>query len=178
MIRILFLGLLLAGIFSCKNDQKMTEMESVSISRYYFIRHAEKDRTDSAEKDPTLNADGIKRAKYWVKYFDSIPLSSAYSTNFKRTQETVMYVAANKNLDVISYDPNTILNTSFLDSTKGKHVLIVGHSNTTPMLVNQMLGESKYGEMDDWDNSSLYVVTVKNGEVQSEIRTVHLPQEQ
>ena len=48
----------------------------------------------------------------------------------------------------------------FKFNTKGKNVLIVGHSNTTNAFANTILGENKYGEIADDNNSNLYIVTV------------------
>ena len=36
---------------------------------------------------------------------------------------------------------------------------MVGHSNTTPELVNRMIGEERFGNMEEDDNGSLFVVT-------------------
>lgn len=68
------------------------------------------------------------------------------------------------------------MDDEFLWYTKGNRVLIVGHSNTTPMLVNQLLGEERFPDMDDSDNSSLYVVTFQGDEKHVEVRKVDLPQ--
>ena len=48
----------------------------------------------------------------------------------------------------------------FVQETKGKSVLVVGHSNTTPVFVNSIIGVKKYNNMDDNDNASLYIVTI------------------
>ena len=39
-------------------------------------------------------------------------------------------------------------------------MLIAGHSNTTPQLVNQLIGEDRFEDMDDSDNSTLFKVTI------------------
>jgi bisphosphoglycerate-dependent phosphoglycerate mutase len=52
----------------------------------------------------------------------------------------------------------------FKHATKGKNVLVVGHSNTTPFFANKILGKDLYKEIEDDNNSNLYIVTVsKNG---------------
>ena len=54
---------------------------------------------------------------------------------------------------------------AFLESIKGQTVLIVGHSNTTPMFVNAIIGEDKYKQIDDNINGNLYIVMIsKSGE--------------
>ena len=78
-----------------------------------------------------------------------------------------------KKLNVLPYNPANLYNDDFKNSTRNKTVLIVGHSNTTPAFVNKIIGEKKYGDMDDTDNSSLYVVTLRNDSTQVEIRSVN-----
>ena len=61
----------------------------------------------------------------------------------------------------------------FIAETKGKSVLIVGHSNTTPVFANKILGENKYENMDDNDNASLYIVTISENKKESKIEKVN-----
>ena len=46
----------------------------------------------------------------------------------------------------------------FKAANEGQNVLVVGHSNTTPVFANQLLGTQQYQQMEDDDNSSLFVV--------------------
>ena len=65
--------------------------------------------------------------------------------------------------DVQFYDPKNMDVESFINNNLGGEVLIVGHSNSTPELVNKFIGEEKYPSMDDSDNSSLFIVRIING---------------
>ena len=58
-------------------------------STFYLIRHAEKVRTNKTDRDPSLNEKGIIRALNWKDYFIDKDISKIYSTNYKRTLETV-----------------------------------------------------------------------------------------
>ena len=58
-------------------------------STFYLIRHAEKVRTNKSERDPKLNEKGILRALNWKEYFLDKDITKIYSTNYKRTLETV-----------------------------------------------------------------------------------------
>jgi broad specificity phosphatase PhoE len=60
----------------------------------------------------------------------------------------------------------------FQTATKGKTVLVVGHSNTTPAFVNKILGENKYEDINDNDNASLYIVTIAGDKKTSRIEKV------
>ena len=169
-----FVILFIFGILftSCESTKRKNLSET---TKYFLIRHAEKDRTDAAERDPILTEIGFQRAKLWAHYFDSIPLNKIYSTNYARTLQTVEVLSKRLEESIILYEPETLLDSTFLYSTKGQHILICGHSNTTPMLVNKLIGHETYPEMDDSDNSSLYVVTIEGTRKKVEIRKVNLP---
>ena len=159
---------LLLVVFSLLNACNSEEMTS-----YYLIRHAEKDRTNKANRDPNLNKKGQERVKIWTNYFENIDLDAVYSTEYKRTMQTAKTIAENKSLEIQNYDPLKMYDAFFQKETKEKKVLIVGHSNTTPSFVNKILGEKKYKNMTDRDNSTLYIVTIKGGKKTSIIEIVN-----
>ncbi len=138
-------------LFSCTTEETTT---------YYLIRHAEKVRTDATNRNPNLNDAGKKRAANWARYFKNIDVEVVYSTRYNRTIQTATPTAKQKNLPIQHYDPRKMYTENFAAATKGKTVLIVGHSNTTPVFANTILGEAKYKNMDDHDNASLYIVTI------------------
>jgi broad specificity phosphatase PhoE len=146
---------------------------SNKVTRYYLIRHAEKDRTNTTNKNPNLNSDGMLRAEKWAKYFEKIELDAVYSSDYKRTQQTAIPAAKSKGLIVQSYNPSKMYDSIFKKNTKGKIVLVVGHSNTTPVFANTILGQKKYKNMADNDNASLYIVTLINDKKFSEIKKVN-----
>ena len=160
-----FLLLAVFSLFSACNSEEMTT--------YYLIRHAEKDRTNKANRDPNLNKKGQERVKIWTNYFENIDLDAVYSTEYKRTMQTAKTIAENKSLEIQNYDPLKMYDAFFQKETKEKKVLIVGHSNTTPSFVNKILGEKKYKNMTDRDNSTLYIVTIKGGKKTSIIEIVN-----
>lgn len=170
MKRILLLLVTLLSIYACKNN---TETASQEKSVYYFIRHAEKDTSNPEDTNPELTYYGEERAKGWAKYFDSIPLDKIYSTTYKRTMETALPIAAKKFMKLETYKPDELINPNFFLMTKGKQVLIVGHSNTTPFLVNTLLEEDQYANMPDDDFSTLYKVTLVNGKATAEVISVN-----
>ncbi|WP_108422884.1 SixA phosphatase family protein [Flagellimonas amoyensis] len=161
------LAILIVGSISCKKDTKIAE--DPIISTFYFIRHAEKDRTDPENPDPELNQDGLNRAIRWAEVFDPIPLDVIYSTNYERTSMTAAPTSVKKNIDVKYYDPNAVNIEEFKFTNEGKNVLVVGHSNTIPAFVNRMIDMEKYEDMDDSDNGSLFIVRIIDG-VPTDIR--------
>ncbi|WP_228235795.1 SixA phosphatase family protein [Allomuricauda sp. M10] len=160
------IAILIIGSISCKKDTKNVEPV---ISTFYFIRHAEKDRTDPENPDPELNQDGLDRAIRWAEVFDAIPMDAIYSTNYERTTMTAAPTSVKQNVDVQYYDPKTLDVEEFKLINEGKNVLVVGHSNTIPDFVNKMIGIEKYEQIDDTDNSNLFIVRIIDG-VPTDIR--------
>jgi phosphohistidine phosphatase SixA len=130
------------------------------ITTYYLIRHAEKERTNTENSNPKLNQEGLKRAKKWSKIFSNVDFDAVYSTAYARTIETATPTAQGLNLEIQIYNPQKLYDAKFQKDTKGQTVLIVGHSNTTPLFVNKIIKEEKYNPMNDENNSNLYITTV------------------
>ncbi|MGO3182222.1 MAG: SixA phosphatase family protein [Aequorivita sp.] len=144
-----------------KNSEIIKESPSPSYNAtYYLIRHAEKVRTDPKNQDPNLNAKGMARAKNWATYFEPIQIDEIYATKYIRTKQTISLIAEQKMISPKQYDPNSIYSEEFLKETNGKTVLIVGHNNTIPNLVNNLIGEEKFAAMEDNDNATLFKVTI------------------
>lgn len=150
-------------IISCKEDQKPeNDGKEPTVTTFYLIRHAEKDRTDPENRDPELNQDGLGRAMQWANMFDSLELDVIYSTNYERTSMTAAPTSVKKNIDIKYYEPDMDVET-FKKENEGLNVLVVGHSNTTPMLANRLLEKEKFSQMDDTDNSSLFIIRIIDG---------------
>ncbi len=139
---------------------------------YYLIRHAEKDRSDKTNRDPHLTEAGLKRADNWASILKDIKFDMVYSTNYNRTKETAAPAAKANNVDLNFYDPSDMKLKEFMAKTKGKTVLVVGHSNTTPMFTNGLLDKKKYDMIADDNNANLYIVTVSKDSRSSTVLVV------
>ena len=140
---------------------------SQEVTTYYFIRHAEKLRIDKTDKNPNLNYNGYKRAEAWKDVFSNISFDAVYSTDYNRTKLTAKPTADSNNLPILLYNPNSMYSEALKNNTKGKTVLVVGHTNTTNVFVNKILGVEKYEEINDNNNSNLYIVTITDGKSSS-----------
>ena len=115
---------------------------------WYFVRHFEKQLGDN----PSLTEIGKTRAEALAAFFSDKPLNHVYSTDYNRTLETATPVAALKSVEIQTYDPRNLVEFASKIKTQ-KYVLVVGHSNTTPELMDLMDGasitikESEYGEL-------------------------------
>jgi phosphohistidine phosphatase SixA len=141
---------------------------------YYFIRHAEKDRSDDTNKNPNLNEKGLLRAENWSTVFENVAFDEIYSTDYNRTIQTATPTAESKHLEIKFYNPANLYDEGFEFKTKGKTVLIVGHSNTTPQFVNKILGKEKYPDIDDANNSNLYIITITNNVLNDILLVINL----
>ncbi len=159
VLKLILIFVLVLGAFSCNEDPKVED----TVTTYYFIRHAEKDRSDTENVDPELSQKGLGRAMHWAEIMDDVAIDAIYSTDYERTQMTAAPIAVKKNLTVQIYDPGTIDIAQFKAENLNKKVFVVGHSNTTPDFVNKMIGQEKYEQLDDHQNGSLFIVEIVNG---------------
>ena len=141
-------------------------------SNIYLIRHAEKVRSDESDSDPDLNNKGLLRAENWKNYFISKNISRIYSTNYKRTIKTAIPLAENNNLEILIYSSDDIVFETFLKSNEGENTVVVVHSNTIPDFVNNLINEEYYDQIDDLNNSNLYMVSICNSGLTHKLITV------
>ncbi|WP_339720429.1 histidine phosphatase family protein [uncultured Paraglaciecola sp.] len=122
---------------------------------WYFVRHFEKQQNDN----PSLTEVGKARAVALAEFFTDKTLNHLYSTNYNRTLETASPVAALKNLETNVYDPRNLAELVSELKTQD-HVLVVGHSNTTPELLALMGGGSI--TIEETEYGTIYVLKSKN----------------
>lgn len=110
------------------------------------VRHAEK--ASNTARDPDLSAVGRARGEALAERLRGLPLAAAYATPFKRTQQTAAPTARAQGIELVvrefsSRDPDTdaqALREALLRDHRGEAVLVVGHSNTVPAIVEALSG--------------------------------------
>ncbi|MDB5191392.1 MAG: hypothetical protein JWQ96_955 [Segetibacter sp.] len=125
-----------------------------------LIRHAEKDTVGGT--DPALSAIGSERAARLQATLKEYTPEAFYSTNFKRTRETVLPWAKATGKEIEIYDTKT--QDTFADLLKtqaGKTIVVVGHSNTIPPLVNLVAATDEYKNLPDNEYRKIFIVTIK-----------------
>jgi 2,3-bisphosphoglycerate-dependent phosphoglycerate mutase len=129
------------------------------ITTFILTRHAEK--ADDGTKDPDLSKVGQDRAQLLVKMLHQTKVDAIYSTGFRRTHNTVAPLADAKGLTVSRYEANKAEEIDqMLTKYPGGTVVISGHSNTIPWIVNYLTGTDQYKTFDDSDYNNLIIVTV------------------
>lgn len=129
------------------------------LTTFILVRHAEKG--DDDPRDPSLSAEGEARAKKLTEVLAEQNITAIYSTPFNRTKLTAEPLAQIKGLTVETYDfrSQTYLREMF-DKHKGGTILISGHSNTTPMVANELIGSEAFEQMDENEYGMIFIVTV------------------
>jgi 2,3-bisphosphoglycerate-dependent phosphoglycerate mutase len=159
--------------FGCSSDE---DTKNITIPQsqeaktvIYLIRHAEK---ADASANPNLSEAGLQRAQNWAVILQDVAFDAFYSTDYNRTRQTIQPTADNNGHDLILYNPDTFSLESVINDHLGKSIMIVGHSNTIPQLINQFLGEDIYPVMAETEFGNLYKITIQGETVTHEL-TVH-----
>ncbi|WP_282081168.1 SixA phosphatase family protein [Aquimarina algiphila] len=140
---------------------------------YFFIRHAEKDLSDPKNRNPKLTDEGNARAENWAKMLVDTTIDMIYSTDYIRTQKTAEPIAKSKNLQVTLYDPRNLNDPDFQQKTKGKTVVVVGHSNTTPAFVNKIMGKEKYSAIDEKVYGKVFIIKITGDIITDTVLTIN-----
>ena len=106
----------------------------------YLIRHSEKDLLSENQLDPPLTTCGVERSEYLASFFEDINIKNIYSTNYLRTIKTAMPTTLSKKLSINYYESKNLklLFEELLNSKQNS--IVVGHSNTTPILAGLLTG--------------------------------------
>ena len=151
-MRVLFILLAIIGALAVSAQNRGTTV--------ILLRHAEK--VTDGTKDPDLSDEGKKRAELLINIFSKTKIVAIYSTHFKRTESTVAPLALAHQLSVQNYDggkPTEI--DDIITKYQGGTVIICGHSNTTPALINYLTGHvDEFKTFNDTDYGNLVIVTV------------------
>lgn len=139
---------------------KGTIQKQEQMTTYYFIRHTEKDESDPHNRDPELTDAGRERAAQWAEVFKEVDFDLIYSSDFTRTKETAKTIAQSKDKPIELYDARKLHDEVFQKNTKGRTVLVVGHSNTNPKFINLILGENKYEDLPESEYGSLFIINI------------------
>ena len=140
---------------------KMVKEGSKESATIVLVRHAEKMKD---QKDPNLTNEGNLRAAKLKEILSTIPLDQIYSTDYNRTQQTAKPTSNSQEVDITSYNPRAIndFGNMLLQTKKGENILVVGHSNTTPKLLNYFMKETVVESISESDYGNLYILNIDN----------------
>lgn len=163
--RNLALLLFLTLTLGCAHNVDRGDSPEVMV---YIVRHAERadDGAMTGSEDPPLSHAGRERAALLAETLRDAGITTVHSTDYQRTRETVGPLSTQTGVGIEIYDARDMSAfATLLRSTPGRH-LVVGHSNTTPQLV-EALGGDPSGTIDSMEYDRLYLVMVEGGRVRT-----------
>jgi broad specificity phosphatase PhoE len=130
------------------------------VTTVILVRHAEKN-IEPNNSDPDLSPAGQARAQELARTLALAGVNAIYATNFKRTQETVQPIASQVGISPTLIDAKNTsdLTNRIVTANRGQTVLVSGHSNTVPSIINA-LGGGSMADIPDNEYDNLYVVTI------------------
>lgn len=148
--------LLALAIFSCNRTQPGPTVVLI-------VRHAEK-ATD-AEDSPLTDA-GTARAQALVNVAENAGVSAIYTTQFRRNHDTAKPISERTNVAVTEMpvdlqnpgDYGKRLASDILEKHRGQTILVVGHSNTVPLIIEALTGRG--GLVSSVEYHDLFIVTI------------------
>ncbi|NHM01338.1 SixA phosphatase family protein [Flavobacterium difficile] len=162
MMKYIFKTLLIFFSFVGIGFSQSTPVDETTITKIILVRHAEK--ADDGTKNPPLSEIGILRAEKLNTLLADIKIDSLYATPYKRTEQTLEIVSKKRNLKISNYNPSDKLFSENLLKNKGKTMLVAGHSNTIPALVNTLIKSNKFEQLAETEFGKIWILTFKNNE--------------
>lgn len=172
MIRRTLIAVILAApllaVSACGHIPSTKEDAAAKPLTVYLVRHAEKTKD---RPDPDLTEEGQARAIWLADQFEAGDLDHIHSSDYVRTRDTAAPTADKLGLDIEIYDPRDLdAMAEMLLAGQGAH-LVVGHSNTTPPLVEKLGGDPGTPIIEATEYNRFYVVTrTREGTITSERR--------
>lgn len=144
ILRLLLLGLI-AAVAACASVAAEPE------PTYYVVRHLQK----ADGQDPPLTETGRRNAQRLADLLQSAPPAAIYASATRRARETAQPAAQRFGLDIREYDPRDTSALIARVRAEPGPVLIVGHSNTVPAIVEALEGH-RIGDIAEDEYGILY----------------------
>jgi broad specificity phosphatase PhoE len=160
-LRLLLLGACLPAALPAS---RLAAQQTATTTTVLIVRHAEK-IDDST--DPALADHGVRRADALAAALADAGVQAIYTTQYRRTRDTAAPVATLLGLQpvvIASSGASTADHAAEIAATvrarnAGGTVLVVGHSNTVPAII-QALGGPDIGHIEDHAYANLFIVVV------------------
>ena len=135
---------------------------ALAAQPFYVVRHLQK----APGEDPPLTAEGKAFARALAEQLGDEDIRMLFATATRRAQETAAPLAARLNLKVTTYDPADAGSLIRAAKAAGGAVMIVGHSNTVPDIVEHF-GAARPGPIADDEYGTIYIVEPGSREVRT-----------
>ena len=141
--------------------------QGAAATTVIVVRHAEKG--DDEPTDPKLSVAGAKRAEALAVALADSGVGSIITTHLKRTQMTVAPLSGRtgvkptvltvKRGDTAGHISDVIAAVAAARVGQTGAIVVVGHSNTVPLIVKALSGVA-VGKLCDWQHADLFTVTL------------------
>jgi len=143
--------------------QDIPHWDDPAWTHFFCVRHAEKD--DHEANDPELSTEGEARAEHLGRIMAEAGLDAVYSSPSRRAKLTAEPVQRRgRTAPVLEYEPGNQVEwlLELLPESRGKKIMIVGHQNTIPHLLNQLNGGGfDFDNIPNHDFGKFFVVATK-----------------
>jgi phosphohistidine phosphatase SixA len=133
--------LALASLFTVGFSAAPRASEDAAPRTVILVRHAEKDAAPADPRDPSLSEAGVQRAQELARLLGASGATHVYTSELKRTQETVATLAARLGLksEAVPAAKSELVVAQLDALPAGSLAIVCGHSNTVPR-VAELLG--------------------------------------
>ncbi|MCC5924465.1 MAG: histidine phosphatase family protein [Crocinitomicaceae bacterium] len=126
----------------------------------YFVRHAEKDLSDTTE-NPPLTQEGKNRIEILNALLKNYSFDGVYSTKYDRNIQTVLPIARKSNQEIRIYEwYDWYEMIDEIAQTKSKNFLICGHGDNLIPMIERLKGLSPIPELGHHEHDKLFRVTL------------------
>jgi broad specificity phosphatase PhoE len=127
----------LAAAGAAMDTQNAQPLAAAPTKQVYVMRHL---HTPAGAQDPDLTAEGKAHAQKLVEILQKAAIKAIFVTDTKRARQTAANLAERLNIDPTVYDPKDAAGLIAAAGETPGNVLIVGHSNTVPDIVERLGG--------------------------------------
>ena len=138
--------------------------ESQATTTIIFVRHA--DRASEPVSDPGLSDAGRRRVAELTRQLADADVvagvDAIYATPVQRSQETAQALADRLDLPINTYDlaDTELVLERILKDHKGKIILVVGHSNTLPVLIANLGASKLVPPIAENEYDNIYIISI------------------
>jgi broad specificity phosphatase PhoE len=129
------------------------------VTTVVIVRHAEK--AAAPPDNPPLSTEGQARAQTLARILEGANVRGVYATEFPRTQQTVQPLAERLGLPVTQVNAGDAdgLVKHIMSNHRGETVVVAGHSNTVPLIIEKLKG-GQVPAIADTEYDRLFIVNV------------------
>ena len=139
--------------------------QAAAAKQVFVVRHLQKAQGD----DPSLTPEGAANAQRLAALLADEGIVAIFATPTRRAMETAAPLAQALGLAVTPYDPRTPDTLAAAVSAAPGPVLVVGHSNTVPELVERF-GGTRPAPLTEEDYGTVFVVAPDGDVATLEVR--------